>query len=88
MFAIRTSASHERNYPRHPGKQLEACQGKKQRHDIVAQAVFTSQQIKELPLVQTSARFALLRAPLAQLAKNFLVRHGRGNRRNRNAKNG
>ena len=51
--------------------------------NVVTEAELAGKQVEELARVQTAARSALPRTPLAWLAKHFLVRHRPRDRRDR-----
>jgi hypothetical protein len=55
-------------------QQWKACQCKKERRDVVAQAIFTGEQVKKPPLVQTVRDFSLLRSRYSLAASTTVLR--------------
>ena len=64
----------------------EACNQQEDGSDVVAEAVFTSKQVKQFALIELAAVFALSGAPFPRFAKDFFVRYGPGNAGDGNGK--
>lgn len=65
-------------------EQFEAGDEKEKERDVVAEAVFTGEQIEELSLQHFVAGFTFVLAPVTRFAKHFFVCNRPGYARNRN----
>jgi hypothetical protein len=59
-------------------KQLELCKNKEGRRYVVAEAILTSEEIKELPKIYRSAIFAAIFTKLPRFAKYLFMGDGPG----------
>ena len=68
-------------------QQAEICKNQKQKTDVVAEAIFTSEKIEELPSGNRFSTAADFLAILSRFAENLFLRNRPGNAGNGNGNN-